>query len=89
MSDVLAATLKEAIDGAGDLEHKSVLQVELGALLSVKQRTAFVDNAGLRSRKKDFAQAGLSPVVVSVVRNPSDLLCQLDSISCGIIYTVI
>ena len=49
MSDVLAATLKEAIDGAGDLEHKSVLQVELGALLSVKQRTAFVVNGGLRS----------------------------------------
>jgi len=84
-----AATLKEAIDGTGDLEHKSVLQVELGALLSVKQRAAFVVNAGLRSRKKDVAQAGLSPVVVSVVRNPSDLLLYVSwMVSAAVSFTL-
>ena len=87
MSDVLAATLKEAIDGAGDLEHKSVLQVELGALLSVKLRTAFVVNAGLRSRP-----TSLKPVFHLLLYQwraiHQTCSCQLDRISCRIIYTV-
>jgi hypothetical protein len=53
-----------------------------GALLSVKQRAAF-------ARKKDFAQAGLSPVVVSVVRNPSDLLLYVSwMVSAAVSFTL-